>query len=231
MDKKPQQNNRQDVSEHLAQTAHDFRNIMGSIYGLTYILEEKLKEHPDPEIKELIGLIATQCELGVEMATGLVKDYKQDICSLKELLTNQSHLYKHQAAPKNITLSTQFPIRDIYVQTKPGLLIRMLDNLISNAIKFTPRQGHITLGLKLREQKAIISVKDTGIGIPLNFRPLIFGKCRQTHRPGTENEPSTGLGLYISKQLTEELQGKLWFSSVENKGTTFYLSLSSYDPS
>lgn len=231
MDKKTQHPRKHDISELLAMTAHDFRSIIGSIYGLTYILEEKLKEHPDPEIKELTGLIATQCELGIDVATGLVKDYKQDICSLKELLTTQANLYQYKAAQKNITLHTDFPVPNVYVQTKAGLLIRVLDNLFDNALKFTPRQGHIIIGLKLRGQKAIISVKDTGIGIPLGFRPLIFGKCRQIQRPGTENEPSTGLGLFISKQLTKELQGKLWFKSAENIGTTFYLSLSSYDPS
>ncbi|HDR50950.1 MAG TPA: ATP-binding protein [Mariniphaga anaerophila] len=77
-------------------------------------------------------------------------------------------------------------------------------------------------------EKAIISISDTGIGIPADFHPLIFNKFPQTQRPGTENEPSTGLGLYISKQLTEELQGNLWFRSVENRGTTFYLSLDEY---
>lgn len=225
MDKKTQQIRKHGISEHLAMTAHDFRSIVGSIYGLTQILEEKLKEHPDPEIKELTGLITTQCELGIDISTGLVQDYKQDICSLKELLTAQGHLYKHQAARKNITLTTDFPVPDFYVQTKPGLLLRVLDNLFKNAVKFTPRQGHIILGLKFRNHQAIISVTDTGIGIPQDFRSLLFSRCRQTQRPGTENEPSTGLGLYISKQLTEELQGKLWFSSVENKGTTFYLSL------
>lgn len=229
MDKKIQQPGEHGVSELLATTAHDLRSILGGIYGLTQILEEKLKEHHDPEISELTGLIASQCELGINISTGLVQDYKQEICSLKELLTAQAHLYKYQAARKNITLTTDFPSGDIYLQTKPEILIRILDNLVNNAIKFTPRGGNIIIGLKLREQKAIISLTDTGIGIPADFHPLIFNKLPQTQRPGTENEPSTGLGLYISKQLTDELQGNLWFSSVENKGTTFYLLLDEYN--
>jgi two-component system sensor histidine kinase VicK len=106
----------------------------------------------------------------------------------------------------------------------------VLDNLVNNGIKFTPRQGQIILGLKLHDKKVIISVTDTGIGIPADFYPLIFNKLPQIQRPGTENEPSTGLGLYISKQLTDELRGNLWFRSAENKGTTFYLSLSTYTP-
>lgn len=228
MDKKTYQPGKHGISELLATTAHDFRNILGGIYGIIQILKEKLYEHPNSEISELTGLIASQCELGINISTGLVQDYKQEICSLKELLTAQAHLYKYQAARKNITLATDFPAMDIYLQTKPGLLIRVLDNLFDNAVKFTPRHGQIILGLKLRDQKAIISLTDTGIGIPADFYPLIFNKLPQTQRTGTENEPSTGLGLYISKQLTEELHGKLWFSSVENKGTTFFLSLDTY---
>lgn len=231
MDKKTHQHRKYGISEHLAMTAHDFRNIIGGIFGLTHILEEKLTGHPDPEIKELTGLIAMQCELGMDISTGLVQDYKQDICSLKKLLTTQVHIYQYEAGRKKITVNTDFVVHDIYVQTKPGILIRVLDNLVNNAIKFTPRGGNIIIGLKLRDNKAIIFVTDTGIGIPPDFRPLLFNKLRQTQRPGTENEPSTGLGLYISKKLVEELQGKLWFRSVENKGTTFYLALSTYTSS
>lgn len=231
MDKKTEQTGKHDISELLATTAHDFRNIVGGIYGLTQILEEKLKENPDPEIRELTGLIASQCELGINISTGLVQDYKKDICSLRELLSTQAHFYKYQAARKNIKVTTDFPVTDIYIQTKPWLLLRVLHNLFDNAVKFTPRGGHIVLGLKLQDQKAIISLSDTGIGIPTDFHPLIFNKLRQTQRPGTENEPSTGLGLYISKQLTEELRGNLWFRSAENKGTTFYVSLPGYSRS
>jgi two-component system sensor histidine kinase VicK len=226
MDRKTHQIRKYGISEHLAMTAHDFRNIIGGISGLVHILEEKLNGHPDPEIRELTGLIVSQCELGIDISTGLVKDYKQDICSLKELLNTQAHIYQYKAARKKITVNTDFVVQDIYVQTKPGILIRVLDNLVNNAIKFTPRGGNIIVGLKLRNKKAIIFVTDTGIGIPPDFRPLLFNKLRQIQRPGTENEPSTGLGLYISKQLTKELKGKLWFDSTENKGTTFYLSLS-----
>lgn len=231
MDKKTEQIGKLGFSELLATTAHDFRSIVGGIYGLTQVLEEKLKENPDPEIKELTGLIASQCELGIDVSTGLVKKYKQDIFSLKKLLATQANLYQYKAGWKNIKFDINFSECEIYVQTKPGLLLRVLDNLFDNAVKFTPRRGHIVLGLKLLDQKAIISLSDTGIGIPTDFHPLIFNKLRQTQRPGTENEPSTGLGLYISKQLTEELRGNLWFRSAENKGTTFFLSLSSYSRS
>ena len=229
--KKIQQIGKPGISELLAMTAHDLRSIIGGIYGLTQIIEEKLEERPNPEIKQLTELITKQCELGIDVSTGLVKDYKQDIYSLNELLASQANLYQYKATRKNIKLDTDFPDEEIYAKTKPGLLIRVLDNLFDNAVKFTPRKGQVTLGLKRQGQRAVIFIKDTGIGIPADFHHQLFKKHKQTHRPGTENEPSTGLGLAISNQLTKELKGKLWFKSTENKGTTFYLSLSSSSPS
>ncbi len=229
-EKEVQQTDKSGISELLATTAHDLWNIIGGIYGLTQIIEEELEKHPNPEIKKLTELITKQYELGIDVSTGLVKNFKQDICSLKELLTSQANLYQYKADRKNINFDTDFPDYDIYAETKPGLLVRVLDNLFDNAVKFTPREGQITLGLERRGLKAIIFIKDTGIGIPADLHHQLFKKFKQIQRAGTENEPSSGLGLSISTQLTKELKGKLWVKSTENKGTTFYLSLPSCKP-
>jgi two-component system sensor histidine kinase VicK len=229
MDKEAQTEKWRDTKELIALTAHDLRNIINGIYGLNWILQDKINRYPDPEFEELTGLIASQCELGAELIAGLVLSYKQDILSLNKLLISQTRLYKYRTDRKDITLTAELPDKEIYVRTKRIALTRVLDNLFDNSLKFTTRRGQITIGLVQQDNKAIISVSDTGIGIPEHLQPLLFDRQPQIQREGTENESSTGLGLYISKQLTEELSGQLWFESIENKRTTFYLSLDTYN--
>lgn len=229
MNKETQQINRRDTNELIALTAHDLRGIIARIYGLNLLVEEKLQSLPDKEAKKMIALITSQCKQGIDLTAGLIDTYKTSICSLTALLTKQIALYRYQAENKGIELTTNIPHKDIYVETHPVPLIRVLDNLFDNAVKFTPRCGSIKITLTQADNKAVISFRDSGIGIPANFQPLLFEKNIQTQRPGTENEPSTGLGMYIIKQMTEELNGTIWYESLENKGTTFYVSLASRD--
>lgn len=220
-----EQINQRNTNEFIAMTAHDLRGVIASIYGLNRLLEEKLQDLPDKDTKEMTALITSQCEQGVALTAGLIGTYKASLCSLTKLLTKQIDLYKIQTENKLIELKTDIPQRDIYVETQPIFLIRVLDNLIDNAVKFTPRNGNIKITLTQTDNKAIISFKDSGIGIPESFQSCLFEKTIQTQRLGTENEPSSGLGLFIIKKLIKELNGAIWYESHENEGTTFHISL------
>ena len=215
------------TNELIATTAHDLRGIIVRIYGLNLLVEGEIKEHPDMELRKLTALITSQCKQGIELTAGLVDTHKTRLCSLTTLLTKQIALYRYQAENKGIELMTDIPHTNIYVETHPILLIRVFDNLFDNAVKFTPRFGSIKITLTQADKKTVISFNDSGIGIPASFQPLLFKKNIKTQRPGTENEPSTGLGLYIIKQITEELNGSIWYESIENSGTTFFVSLDS----
>ncbi|NQV02207.1 MAG: ATP-binding protein, partial [Bacteroidia bacterium] len=101
-------------------------------------------------------------------------------------------------------------------------------NLVSNAIKFTPQEEKITITAKSLDGKwAEISVKDTGIGMSQKMIDALFKLDIDTSRKGTDNEPSTGLGLIICKDFVEKHGGKLWVESEEGKGSTFYFTLPS----
>lgn len=217
----------QDTNELIAMTAHDLRGIISRIYGLNLHVEGELKDHPNKELRKLTALITSQCKQGIDLTEGLVDTYKTSLCSLSTLLAKQIALYRYQAENKSIELTSDIPHKDIYVETFPVPLIRVLDNLFDNALKFTPRKGSIKITLTQSDNKAVISFSDSGIGIPESFQPFLFEKNIQTQRLGTENEPSTGLGLYITKQMIEELSGTIWYESLEKKGTTFYVSLDS----
>lgn len=217
-------NNNPVTAEHITLVAHDLRSIMSNIYGLNQLLAEQLNGQSNTELCELMALLNSQCQLGIELTSGIVSSYQRSSLNLNQLFTELQHVYKYKADDKGISLTISLAENEIYIKTERTKLIRILDNLLDNAIKFTPKNGRVNISLIRQNDKAIIGISDTGIGIPSGFSAEMFNKQPKTQRQGTANEPSTGLGLYISKHLTNELQGQLWFNSTDGRGTTFYLS-------
>ena len=125
---------------------------------------------------------------------------------------------------KEITIKNN---ADPQIQLNSCLTIFMVvvRNLITNAIKFTPKGGFIDIYLEEDGEYVIINVKDSGVGISADRLKKIFNAKSKISTPGTENEHGTGLGLIISKELIEKLGGKIWVISEPNKGSTFSFSI------
>lgn len=225
MDKASEQHYDPATTKHIALIAHDLRNIINGIYGINKILKEKLNGQTSSEIQELIELISKHCELVVDFTTAFILSYKKSNFNLNRLLKELWQTFKHRADRKDIALALSLPDKEIYVQTERIKLMRILDNLLDNALKYTHRHGCTTISLVQKDNNAVIAIHDTGIGIPQHMHAVLFNKYPQIQRKGTGDENSDGLGLYICKQLADELRGKLWFESIENRGTTFFLSL------
>jgi len=102
---------------------------------------------------------------------------------------------------------------------------RVVDNLVSNALKFTPAGGRVTVALQEREGRALLSVRDTGIGIPAALHAGLFEKFSVSARPGVGGEAATGLGLFITRQIVQLHRGKVWVESQEGAGTCFFVEL------
>ena len=103
----------------------------------------------------------------------------------------------------------------------------VIRNLINNAVKFTPVGGTITITGTANHDEVTISIGDSGAGIPPIHRDRIF-TLESVTTPGTKDEAGTGLGLFLCKEFVERNKGKIWYDSVEGKGTTFYFSLPEY---
>ena len=108
----------------------------------------------------------------------------------------------------------------------------VFQNLVSNAIKYTPENGEINIKIKKEGENALIVVKDTGYGIPKDAQSKIFTKFYRADNVRTQDPNGNGLGLYIVKAIVEKSKGKIWFESEEDKslpagrhGTTFFVSL------
>jgi len=102
---------------------------------------------------------------------------------------------------------------------------QIIHNLLSNAIKFTRPDDEITVSIDESGDAYVITIKDSGIGIPEGLKPYIFSSRSQASREGLKGEKSNGVGLYLIKKLTELIGGTIWFESEENKGTSFFVKL------
>lgn len=107
------------------------------------------------------------------------------------------------------------------VKIDPKLARIILQNLITNAVQYTPTKGQINIGIDRNGSKLKITVKDTGIGIPLSQQANVFKKLFRAENIKKETKGS-GLGLYMIKILLEQINGKIWFESKEGHGTTFH---------
>jgi signal transduction histidine kinase len=100
-----------------------------------------------------------------------------------------------------------------------------VQNLIENAIKYTPNRGSIEVNLRANKKEVELSVKDTGVGIPEDQKSRIFTKFFRGSNVVRIDTEGSGLGLFISKNIIEAHGGRIWFDSEEGVGTTFYFTL------
>jgi CheY-like chemotaxis protein/anti-sigma regulatory factor (Ser/Thr protein kinase) len=107
-----------------------------------------------------------------------------------------------------------------------NMLQSVVRNLISNALKYTPKGGQVTVSAHYTDNnRTIVVVKDTGIGMNNTLKYNLFRLASNTSRPGTEGEQSTGLGLILCKEFIEKHNGEIWVESEEGKGSSFYFTL------
>jgi two-component system sensor histidine kinase VicK len=107
----------------------------------------------------------------------------------------------------------------------PDLTRIIFQNLLTNAVKYTPSGGKISLKIELRKKHVLIKISDTGYGVPKRQQRQLFTKLFRADNVRRQDTDGTGLGLYIVQSIVESAQGKVWFESEENKGTTFYVRL------
>ena len=139
---------------------------------------------------------------------------------------------QQKAAEKGLTLvfvpadqRAQKTITPVYFVNQDTDHIReIIDNLVENAIKYTPK-GTVTVDVTGTDEKVVVSVKDSGLGIPAEDLPHLFQKFYRVDNADRQAIGGTGLGLYLSRRLAEAMQGRLWVESVHGQGSTFFFEL------
>jgi signal transduction histidine kinase len=145
--------------------------------------------------------------------------------SLIRLITDSIQSVTGPADKKGIDIVYNIP-ENLEVFADVNMIGSTIRNLVSNAVKFTFKGGWITIGATpMPDHSVLISVKDSGIGMNKTILHNLFNLDEQTNRKGTDDEPSTGLGLLLCKDFIEKHNGKLWVDSTEGTGSTFCFSL------
>jgi signal transduction histidine kinase len=144
---------------------------------------------------------------------------------LGEWFASLTPLWAESARQKQLTWETNIPEELPIIKTDPEHLAQVLDNLVSNAIKFTATPGKVSLSIHVDTGQIQFLVSDTGIGIPLEEQAQLFIPFHRVVQPGWK-APGLGLGLSIAKSITESLGGWISLSSVPGQGSTFIVTLS-----
>ena len=223
-------------NEFISIASHDLRTPITAIRGyLDMVLKEEVGIIATPKMKEYLQMARE----GVLRLNALVEDMlsvsrveqKRMKFSLKniDIIPVVEHIVQSflpQAGQKNLYLKFEKPETPNLpqIQTDVNRVQEILGNLLSNAIKFT-REGGITIKIIPRTDHLRIDCLDTGIGISANNQKKIFGKFVQIDASTSAQKQGTGLGLYISKMMTEKMGGRIGVNSLPDKGSDFYFTL------
>jgi signal transduction histidine kinase len=222
-------------NEFLGIAAHDLKNPLNSIRGIAQMIRKRKDiELSDEEVNDMAHQIETSSNFMFEIITNLldvnkIENGKLVIQSTSvDLMLSLSAVtdrYQAAAAKKNITLNVDIPDGDLQIYADPTLTIQVLDNIVSNAVKYSPHDKNIWVRASLHpEQKQVrVAVKDEGPGFSEDDKKKLFGKFARLSAKPTGGEHSTGLGLSIVKRLAEAMGATIWCESELGKGATFFI--------
>ena len=218
-------------SAFLTNMSHEIRTPLTGIIGYAELLAEM---NMDPDATEFAEAINRSGERLLETLTSLL--------DLSQLESGAMHLFPRpmplservaeivrgfaeRAGRQEVTLSTDVPDTPMMLDTDPGAVERILNNLIGNAIKFTPAGGTVTVRVRPQADGAQIEVADTGVGVAPEFLPDLFEPFKQESTGLGRSFEGNGLGLAITKQLVDLLDGTITVNSAKTQGTTFTVTL------
>ncbi|RMD50219.1 MAG: hypothetical protein D6830_03260, partial [Ignavibacteria bacterium] len=209
--------------------AHDLKNPFNSILGYSDLLVTEYESFSDEERREAIKEMNSSAKKLFDLVSNLLEWSRAQSqrmtvnlveIDLKKELKNIVDLYEPIAEKKNITLQLKTK-ENTKIECDENIFHTIFRNLINNAIKFTPENGSIEISIKLENNWAHVSVKDSGVGIPEEKINKIFDSKSNFSTSGTANESGTGLGLLLVKELVDRMKGKIKVESEVGKGTTF----------
>jgi PAS domain S-box-containing protein len=227
--------NLNDEKNHfLGVTIHDLKSPLNRVIGLIDLVYQQGTDKFNPKQREFFQLIREAC---VNMQTLVVNlldlnrleqgfsTVNAENVKLSPLLERIVQTFQEQALKKGIMLSLENHQSEKMVRTDPLLLSRILENLISNAIKFSPHNKQVWVRAIYSETNVKIEIQDQGLGISAEELPLLFKKFQRLSNRPTGGENSTGLGLSIAMELVTTLKGKISVESDEKDGSKFIVEL------
>jgi PAS domain S-box-containing protein len=219
-------------SEFVSSVSHDLRSPLTLMRGYATMLPMvgDLNEQQTGYVNKILGgvesmnrLVTNLLDLGrIEAGIGL----KLEMFPVHELVERVTGNYQAQAAHKRIHLDKEIPAHVTpVIEADQALIEQSLQNLIDNAIKYTPTDGKVLVRLIERDDKIVFEVRDTGIGVaPLDI-PRLFERFFRGARREARQQKGSGLGLTIVKSIADRHGGQVWVESVLGKGSRFFLEI------
>jgi signal transduction histidine kinase/ligand-binding sensor domain-containing protein len=215
--------------------AHDLKNPFNTIIGFSEMQKDAIASGDLASINQYAGLINNSAIQTLRLLENLLQwansqrgkiSFDPVPVSLNELLNEESGVLNDMASRKGIELESILS-NDLTVTADRNMIKTILRNLISNAIKYTYKNGKVEVKAIFKDSQAVISVSDNGIGMTKETMAKLFRIDGDLLTPGTENEKGTGLGLLLCKEFVEKHSGKIWVESELGKGSIFSFSLPS----
>ena len=218
-------------TEFINAVSHDLRSPLSGILIATHLVTqtgdvndqqreflETIEQRVAAMTEQIDDLLdAARIEAGIDM--------ELEPCAIAPLISQVVSQLEELVQDKQLQLEVVTSANLPPVTGNAQRLRQVLSNLISNAIKYTPEGGEINIGTKLSHDEIVVSIQDTGIGIPLTDQPHIFDKFYRVERPEQAHIKGTGLGLAITRSIVEKLGGRIWVQSEVNQGSTFSFAL------
>ena len=221
-------------NEMFSSISHDLRSPITAIKNAVELLSD-MQEYPPDQVKPLLQLINSRVDtleqlindifflvsldnqcVQMDMQTISLGFFLEDFFYSRELDTYYNARNLQLAVPEDL---------DVMVTVDPHKLTRVLDNLLSNARKYSHDGDRITLGADKTDDTVTVYVEDTGIGIATEYLSRVFERCFTVEKARTPGISSTGLGLSITKSIIEQFSGKIWCESTLGKGSRFSFTL------
>ena len=212
--------------------AHDLRSPIGQLKGS---LELVNKEYISPEVfKEISAQLSSEVDQLQSTLDNILRwslsqfegiQTKPERISLPEVVNGKLALFETSMKKKNITIHLEGI--DLFIWADPDHFKLALRNIFSNALKYSYPNSQVFIRGSTKDKQVIIEIADTGIGLNDEMKHTIFNAVNMNSISGTSNEKGTGLGLKLCKEFIEKNNGKVWVESIENVGSSFFISLPS----
>lgn len=219
--------------EFVANVSHELRTPLTSMKSYLEALADGAIE--DKEVApRFIKVTQTETERMIRLVNDLLqlskmdsKDYHMNFSTinLPQFVDQIMERFEMSTKNQSITFKHKAPHNEVFIFGDRDKLTQLMDNIVSNAVKYSPEGGTITCTIKEERDRVVVSIKDEGVGIPKENIPFVFDRFYRVDKARARNLGGTGLGLAIAKEIVTAHGGSIWISSDWGKGTTISFSL------
>ena len=219
----------------VSNVSHELRTPLTSVKSYLEALDEGALY--DPVAPDFIKVSLDETNRMMRMVTDLLHLSRIDNATTKldiELINftafitfilNRFDKMRNQDEEKKYELVRDYPITSVWIEIDTDKMTQVIDNILNNAIKYSPDGGKITVTMKTTDDQMILSISDQGLGIPKQDLPRIFDRFYRVDRARSRAQGGTGLGLSIAKEIIKQHKGFIWAKSEYGKGSTFTIVL------